>query len=205
MVLKKVFDRLTAHLWWVGYLFSGRLFQAIRETRGTSAPISWRIFWQQKVRGVNRAASWPVSPLSIVGSADKIKIGIGSAPGLGPGCYIQGNSGIEFGAYVLVAPRVSVISANHDLYDIFQHVPASPIRIGDYSWLGVGSTVLPGVELGPHTIVAAGAVVTKSFPEGYCVLAGVPARCVKILDRNKVVEHKNRYEYIGYHKVKCSK
>jgi acetyltransferase-like isoleucine patch superfamily enzyme len=42
--------------------------------------------------------------------------------------------------------------------------------------------ILPGVELGPHTILAAGAVVTKSFKEGNQVLAGVPAQVVKKLD-----------------------
>jgi acetyltransferase-like isoleucine patch superfamily enzyme len=38
---------------------------------------------------------------------------------------------------------------------------------------------LPGVELGPHTVVAAGAVVTKSFPEGNQLLVGNPARIIK--------------------------
>ena len=41
-----------------------------------------------------------------------------------------------------------------------------------------------GVTLGDHTVVGAGAVVTKSFPQGYCVIAGVPAKVVKVLDEN---------------------
>jgi acetyltransferase-like isoleucine patch superfamily enzyme len=40
----------------------------------------------------------------------------------------------------------------------------------------MNSIILPGVELGPHTVVGAGAVVTHSFPKGHCVLVGVPAR-----------------------------
>jgi acetyltransferase-like isoleucine patch superfamily enzyme len=43
--------------------------------------------------------------------------------------------------------------------------------------------VLPGVQLGDFTIVGAGAVVTKSFPEGYYVIAGNPARIVKSLNK----------------------
>ncbi|MCZ6594930.1 MAG: hypothetical protein O6943_08450 [Bacteroidetes bacterium] len=47
---------------------------------------------------------------------------------------------------------------------------------GDYSWAGMNSVILPRVKLGTHTIVAAGSVVAKSFPEGYCVIAGSPAK-----------------------------
>lgn len=37
-------------------------------------------------------------------------------------------------------------------------------------------------------MVGAGAVVTKSFPEGYCVIAGVPAKKIKDLDKKKCIE-----------------
>lgn len=43
--------------------------------------------------------------------------------------------------------------------------------------------IMPGVQLEPHTVVGAGAVVTKSFPKGYCVLGGVPARVIRELER----------------------
>lgn len=199
--VKYVLKVIRYWLWTLWYVLTGRLLMAMLETKGTSAPVTFKVFWQQKILGANREVPWPVSPESIVGSSDKIKIGVGCAPGLGPWCYIQGKNGIEFGDYTLVAPRVSVISANHDIHDIHRHVSARPIKIGAYCWLGVNSTILPEVELGPHTIVAAGAVVTKSFPKGYCVLAGTPARIVKELDSDKVIEHKNRHAYVGYRKV----
>ena len=59
--------------------------------------------------------------------------------------------------------------------------------------------ILAGVELGPSTIVGGGSVVTKSFPEGYCVIAGNPAKVIKYLEKDKVQlpEHKTRfYGYI---------
>jgi acetyltransferase-like isoleucine patch superfamily enzyme len=43
----------------------------------------------------------------------------------------------------------------------------------------MNSVVLPGVHLGDHTVVGAGSVVTRSFPEGNCILAGAPARLIK--------------------------
>lgn len=62
----------------------------------------------------------------------------------------------------------------------------------------MGSIVLAGVELGPRTIVGANSVVTKSFPCGYCVIAGNPAKIVKHLNREEVVEYKTEKEYYGY-------
>lgn len=45
----------------------------------------------------------------------------------------------------------------------------------------MNSILLPGVELGPHTIVGAGSVATKSFPEGNCITVGNPAKIIKKL------------------------
>jgi len=170
----------------------------VRETRGTSAAVTYEGWFFQKVLGKNRAAYWPTSRFSTIIHADKIKIGIGSELGASPGCYIQGVNGIQVGNYVTVAPNVGVISASHNIYDYFQHEKNIPIKIGNYCWLGFGCTILPGVEIGDHTVVAAGAVVSKSFPDGYCVLGGVPAKIIKVIDKEKVIERKNKFEYIGY-------
>lgn len=45
----------------------------------------------------------------------------------------------------------------------------------------MNAIVLPGVVLGKGTIVGAGSVVTKSFEEGNCVIAGNPANIIKRL------------------------
>lgn len=52
------------------------------------------------------------------------------------------------------------------------------IRIGDHCFIGNNSIIMYGVDLGDRSIVAAGAVVTKSFPDGNVVLAGNPAKVV---------------------------
>lgn len=56
------------------------------------------------------------------------------------------------------------------------------VVIGEKCWIGMNSVILPGINLGGNTIVAAGAVVTKSFPQGNVVLAGVPAKIIKELE-----------------------
>ena len=57
-----------------------------------------------------------------------------------------------------------------------------PIRIGANSWIGFDSCILPGVTVGEGSIVGARSVVTESVPP-YCVVAGNPARVVRLLDR----------------------
>ncbi len=62
-------------------------------------------------------------------------------------------------------------------YDTRKH-QVGEVRIGKYSWIGI----LPNVVLGDFTVVGAGSVVTKSFQDGYCVIAGNPARIIKKLN-----------------------
>jgi len=60
--------------------------------------------------------------------------------------------------------------------------PPRPVRIGDGVFLGTGATILPGVTVGPCSLVAAGAVVDADVPEN-AVVAGNPARVVRHYDR----------------------
>ncbi|KQP97660.1 hypothetical protein ASG06_17995 [Rathayibacter sp. Leaf185] len=53
----------------------------------------------------------------------------------------------------------------------------APITIGDDSFIGARSTILPGVRIGSGCIVAAGSIVTKSVPSG-AIVGGNPARVI---------------------------
>lgn len=97
-----------------------------------------------------------------------------------PGTYFQNFKGhIYIGRGSYIAPNVGIITANHQLNDLDAHTEGLDVKIGEKCWIGMNSVILPGVNLGNNTIVAAGAVVTKSFPQGKVVLAGVPAKIVK--------------------------
>jgi acetyltransferase-like isoleucine patch superfamily enzyme len=157
-------------------------------------------FWfKQKVLnlGGNRSAYWPVHWTSKVYDVENILVGIDAYPGIMNGCYIQGKGGIEIGDYTQIAPNVVIVSANHDVYDSRKH-KEDFVKIGKYCWIGAGSTILPGVELGDWTIVAAGAVVAKSFSEGYCIIGGVPASLIKKLNREQCIPFKHRKLFNGY-------
>lgn len=138
---------------------------------------------------------WPTHRNSTV--RGNIIVGKCARVGHRSGCYIQGRGKIFVGDYVEIAPNCVVVSGNHGLHD-HTKVERKETIIGDYCWLASSCNILAGVVLGPRTIVGAGSVVTKSFPEGFCVIAGNPARLIKKLDRNAFVPEKLKHEYYGY-------
>ncbi len=84
-----------------------------------------------------------------------------------------GNDVTIAGGTVLLTHDNSVIKCDLNATDYF-----GKIQIGDRSFVGFNSIILPGVTLGENTIVGAGSVVTKSFPEGHVVIAGNPAKVI---------------------------
>src|SRR6056297_1197272 len=108
-------------------------------------------------------------------------------PGMALGCYIDGRNGIIIEENVWIGPRVSLISMNHSLENYQKYEKTKPIKIGKNSWIGANATILPGVELGEHVIVAAGAIVTKSFKEKNIVLGGNPAKIIKKISDYKPI------------------
>jgi hypothetical protein len=153
--------------------------------------MGWLWAWKGiifKLLGFNTKVPWPMTPFSrmhnpknLIFHPDSINVF------QSPGCYFNNhNARIIIGKGVHIAPNVGIITSNHDIYDLDKHVEGKDVKIGDYCWIGMNSVILPGVELGPRTIVGAGAVVTKSFPEGFCIIAGVPARVIKRLDNNLI-------------------
>ena len=98
------------------------------------------------------------------------------------GTYFQ-NFGalIYIGRGSYIAPNVGIITSNHSLSDLNSHEEGRDVVIGENCWIGMNSVVLPGVVLGKGTVVAAGAVVTKSFPDEGCVIGGIPAKVIKVI------------------------
>ncbi len=134
----------------------------------------------QKILGFNRHVPWPIHRSSTVAPCSKIDPGT-RTPGLGKNCHIDARNGIVFGKNVWLGPGVKIISMNHDVNNYHNYIEANPIKIGNNCWLGMNSIILPEVELAEHTIVAAGAIVTKSFPEGNVIIGGNPAKIIKKL------------------------
>lgn len=109
---------------------------------------------------------------------------------IGKGCFIQqyctffGRGGITIGNDVFIGPKVNLITINHDANpDNRSATYGRPIVIEDKVWIGINSTILPGVRIGYGAIVGAGSVVTKDV-ESMTVVAGNPARVIKKIENN---------------------
>ncbi len=102
-------------------------------------------------------------------------------------CTLLSESEIHVGKHSFLAGRCFLVAGGNHSFDrtdipiMFQpSLVKGGIIIGEDCWLGASVVVLDGVRLGRGTVLGAGAVVTKSFPD-FSVLAGVPAR--KLRDR----------------------
>jgi len=107
------------------------------------------------------------------------------------GGILRAEAGIHIGDYVFVAHEVTISdcdgliparrSAASGLLPPASCEPR-PVRIGDDVWIGMRAVVLAGVTIGDGAVVGAGAVVAEDVP-ARAVVAGNPARVVKVLDR----------------------
>lgn len=94
---------------------------------------------------------------------------------------------IRIGSNAMLAPRVSLVTAEHPLDPVKRNSGLEfgrPITIGDNCWVGADVTIIGGVTLGNNIVVGAGSVVTKSF-EDNVVIAGNPAQIIKTIDVNE--------------------
>lgn len=96
---------------------------------------------------------------------------------------IVGHLGIHIGNDVWTGHRVYITDQNHGYEDLSRPIstqtqPERPVSIGDGSWIGTGSVVLPGATIGKHCTIGANSVVTGNIPD-YSVAVGAPARVIK--------------------------
>ena len=92
---------------------------------------------------------------------------------------------VTIGNHVNLAQGITVTALNHNFAEKGlrideQGVSTTPVTIGDDIWIGANAVILPGVTIGNHSVVAAGAVVTKDVPP-HTLVAGVPAKTIKEL------------------------
>lgn len=147
----------------------------------------WRSFFMQKIVGYNRKVPFPVSHRNNIGSYNNLIFDPDDINNFQNfGCYYQNfEAKITIGKGTYIAPNVGLITQNHKIGELDKHDVAKEIKLGEKCWIGMNSTILPGVTLGDNTVVGAGSVVTKSFPNGNCVLVGNPARILRRLDSNE--------------------
>ena len=116
---------------------------------------------------------------------------------------------ISIGNHVTVSNDVSFIThdgatwvfkENKEYKDVVKY---GKIKIGNNCFIGTKSILLPGIEIGDNSVVAAGSVVTKKFPSGV-VIGGNPAKVIKSTKEftQKCVENNKDYDIKNYRKNK---
>jgi acetyltransferase-like isoleucine patch superfamily enzyme len=129
--------------------------------------------------------------LKCTGSLSELGVGIkiGSNVGIGAFSYIGGAGGVEIGDDCIMGVSIGFYAENHKHDDITtairsQGTSRKGIKIGADCWVGSNAVFLDGCDVGRGCVVAAGSIITKSFPE-LSIIAGVPAR---------VIGHRNGYK-----------
>ncbi len=115
------------------------------------------------------------------GATFSVDVTIGDGSGIGKDCELHGE--VHIGSNVMMAPECIFYTRNHETSNL--NIPmcrqgeAEPkaIYVGDDVWLGRRVMVMPGVHIGNHSIIAAGAVVTKDVPP-FSIVGGVPAKVI---------------------------
>jgi len=111
---------------------------------------------------------------------------VGDNVGIGEFAYIGGAGGVIIGADCIVGQYLSVHPEDHVFSDLErpirdQGVTRKGIEIGPGCWIGAKVTILDGARVGKGSVVAAGSVVTRSFPD-HSLIGGVPARMIRRLN-----------------------
>lgn len=167
------------------------------DTVRTQVDVRFGMWFWQKILRRNADAYWVVHKSTRVRGARFVVIGPETSPGWSVGCDIDGRGGIYVGDYTQLAPNVRLHSVREG--EASPPVPDDfSIFIGKYCLLAMNVTVAADVRLGDFTIVGANSVVTDSFPDGYCIIAGNPARLIKRLDPAACEQWTRAKPYVGY-------
>lgn len=96
--------------------------------------------------------------------------------------HIFADGGVKIGDNTLISSNCSIGSITHPIHSPKRHrLIHKSVEIGRNVWIGMGAVILPGVSIGDHSIVGAGAVVTKNVPSK-TVVVGNPAKFLKTVE-----------------------
>jgi maltose O-acetyltransferase len=95
-------------------------------------------------------------------------------------CVILDVCPVRIGSCTLFGPAVQILTPMHPLNAELRRGKefGKPIEIRSDVWVGGGALILPGVHIGPRSVIGAGSVVTRDVPEGV-LAAGNPCRVIR--------------------------
>ncbi len=185
---------------WSGQIFIGRgvrLFNTVNMRFGRWVQLEDHVYLsalgKQALELGNNVKIGAYSRLIISTTFNNVSgfIKIGDNVGLGEFAYLGGAGGLEIGADCIIGQYLSCHPENHHFDQLgvlirHQGVSRQGIKIGENCWIGAKVTILDGVTIGNNCVIAAGAVVNRSFPDN-TVIGGVPARILKSIEKTESV------------------
>jgi acetyltransferase-like isoleucine patch superfamily enzyme len=126
------------------------------------------------------------TPLIIHNANSYKKLELGNFCHIGKSVLLDLKDKITLNDFVTVSMNTAILThfdAGRSSLKDYGYVPQSQkVILEQGCYLGAGSIILAGTTVGKYSIVAAGAVVTENVPS-YAVVAGVPAKVIKYIDK----------------------
>ena len=116
-----------------------------------------------------------------VGAGSNGALVIGERVFINTGSTVVANHSIIIGDDCRIGDLVAIFDSDHHSLEPSRPIRMAPVRLGNNVWVGRSATILPGVTIGDHAVIAAGSVVTGDVP-ARTLMAGVPARPIRTLD-----------------------
>jgi acetyltransferase-like isoleucine patch superfamily enzyme len=116
-----------------------------------------------------------------VGAGKDGSLVLGQRVFINTGATVVANHSIEIGDDCLIGDLVAIFDTDHHPLEPSRPTRFAPVRLGANVWVGRSATILPGVTIGDHAVIAAGSIVTDDVP-ARTLAAGVPARPIRTLD-----------------------
>lgn len=165
----------------------------------------WAVVWKRSMKHCGKGVY--IRPMSSdIKGLYNLSVGDGTSIPKGSTIYCT-EAPCVIGKKVLFGPHPTIITGDHriDLVDKYiadvtvedkfvggENPFDQPVVIEDDVWCGANVTILKGVTIGRGSVVAAGAVVTKSFPP-YSIIGGVPAKLLRMrFNSDEIEEHERK-------------
>src|SRR5262249_12811410 len=116
-----------------------------------------------------------------VGAATYGTLVLGERVFINTGATIVAAHSIVLGDNCLIGDFVAIFDTDHHQLEPSRPIRFAPVRLGANVWVGRSATILPGVTVGDHAVIAAGSIVTSDVP-ARTLVAGAPARPIRTLD-----------------------
>jgi acetyltransferase-like isoleucine patch superfamily enzyme len=108
-------------------------------------------------------------------------IRLGRQVWINDGSNLYALTSIVIGDHTMIGDQVTIYDASCHHVSPDRPPVAQPVSIGRNVWIGSRAMILPGVVIGDHAVIGAGAIVTKSIP-ARSIAVGNPAKVIKTFD-----------------------